>query len=112
MVKSLHEYQSKLWDMDISLEDLLNNNVVCMVDRNYKRHKVDDCISGYCIYLKHPNSNVYSTMIGIREDGFVYIGDGENENLSFENTNDIIEEMFSYCEWIGCKNRNLDKINV
>lgn len=110
MAESLWEYQSKLWDMDISLENLLEKNPNCKVDRNYKRHKLDDCYDGYCMYLKHPNSGAYSLMIGINHDGFMYIGDGENNNLILEDTNNVLKEMFFYGEWVKAKNDSLNDL--
>ncbi len=89
----------------------IRKNPVCRVDRNYKRHKLDDCYNGYCMYLKHPNSDKYSLMIGIYHDGFMYIGDGENNDLIFEDTNGVLKEMFFYGEWIKYKNENLEKID-
>lgn len=54
MSECLYEYQSRLWDMDITLNDLLESNPQCRVDRNYNKHRLDDCYDGYCMYLKHP----------------------------------------------------------
>ena len=108
-VEALWDYQSKLWDMDISLSELLESNDVCKVDRNYKRHKLDDCYDGYCMYLKHPKSDEYGLMIGINHDGFMYIGDGENKELDFEETSGVLKEMFFYGEYIRYKTENLNK---
>jgi hypothetical protein len=105
---ALSQYQSIRWDMDILLEDLIEHNDICKIDREYKAHKYDDCFHGYCMYLKHPTSDTYSLMIGIWEDGFTYLGDGENNNLQFENTINILEEMFFYGEWVKAKERNLN----
>jgi hypothetical protein len=95
--------------MDISLSDLLEANEKCKVDRNYKRHKYDDCYDGYCMYLKHPTRDDYSIMVGIHSDGFMYIGDGCNNNLELEDTIGIVREMFFYGEWIRYKSDNLYK---
>lgn len=87
--------QSELWDMNISLEELIKHNPICKLDRNYKAHKYDDCFHGYCMYVTHPKSSrKFETMIGIREDGFVYIGDGApGKILPVVETKDAILEM-------------------
>ncbi|MBE6067745.1 MAG: hypothetical protein E7211_08645 [Clostridium lundense] len=105
------QHQSERWDMNISLEDLLRANKECMVDRNYKAHKYDDCFHGYCMYLKHPQNTEYETMIGIFEDGFTYLGDGlPTKNFPMENTLEVGKEMILYRDWIMQKEKNKSKL--
>lgn len=65
--------QSKLWHMNMTLEEIVKLNLECKVDRNYKAHKHDDCFNGYCVYVKHPEDSVNTcrTMIGITRDGLL-----------------------------------------
>lgn len=111
MSECVYQYQSSLWDMDMKLEDILEYNEVCKVDRNYKRHKLDDCYDGYCMYLKHPKSEGYSIMIGINYDGFMYLGDGGNNDLPLEKTVDVVSEMYFYGEWQRYKIANMNKLD-
>lgn len=91
--------QSKHWDMDISFQTLVSLNETCFVDRKYTTHWSDGCFENYCMYLRHPNSTEKTCMIGIAEDGFVYIGDGPYfGNLPCENTKDVIREMLAFRE--------------
>lgn len=96
----LYKYQSSKWDMDITLEELLSSNTKCRFDTNYKAHKYDECYGRYCMYLKHPKKDEYSIMMGIAEDGFVYIGDGGDSELDFEEIDYALREMFFWGEHI------------
>lgn len=108
---NIMQNQSKRWDMNISLEDLLRANKECIVDRSYKAHKYDDCFHGYCMYLKHPQNTKYETMIGIFEDGFTYLGDGlPRRNFPMENTLEVGKEMILYRDWIMQKEKNKSKL--
>ena len=50
-------------------------------------------------------------MIGIREDGFMYIGDGQcDENAKLEDTEYIIREMIKYQEFMEIRLENIRKI--
>lgn len=102
--------QSKNWDMDITFEELVKHNEHCKVDRDYKLHKSDSCYRGYCMYLKHPNSEKYTTMIGIGEDGFMYIGDSCEVNFPLEHTEYIVQEMELYKDWINKMELNKVKL--
>lgn len=111
MLENLNKYQSKKWDMNISLDKLIDNNEFCMVDRNYKAHKYDDCFHGYCIYLKHPENNKFESMVGIYEDGFTYLGDGNPiKKFPMENTLEVIKEMILFKAWINKKSENKYKL--
>lgn len=105
-------YESSRWDMDISFEELIKHNKLCYVDREYKSHKHDEgCYDGYCLYLKHPNNVEYSLMIGIREDGFMYIGEGKKcENATLEDTKYVIKEMMKYREFMEIKLENMRRV--
>lgn len=111
---SLYEYQSIRWDMNIRLEDLLEFNDTCRVEREYKSHKSDNCFDGYCMYLKHPNNEDEDyVMIGIWEDGFTYLGDtylGGTSDIPLHKTIDIVIEMFFYGEWFKAKQNSLNKL--
>lgn len=103
--------ESKLWDMNISLEELFKANPECKVDRSYRAHKYDSCYHGYCMYVKHPESDNYRTMLGIYEDGFTYLGDGESDtNFPMENTLEVAKEMLLYRDWLLKKEENKGKL--
>lgn len=107
-IEELYKYESSRWDMNISLKEVLEHSKVCKVDREYRAHKSDDCYHGYCMYVKHPDSDNYRTQIGIFEDGFTYLGDGTGgEDLPFEDIDNVLKEMFIYGEYIKNKD-NLD----
>lgn len=111
MSEVLYKYQSLRWDMDITLEELLESNEECKVDRNYKAHKYDDCYHGYCMYLKHPNNDGDSeVMIGIFEDGFTYLGDSGKTDFPLEKTEPVVVEMYFYGEWVKKKEDNKYKL--
>jgi len=101
--------QSKLWHMNMTLEEIVKLNLECKVDRNYKAHKSDDCFNGYCIYVKHPEdtSDIARTMIGITRDGFTYLGDGApDKDYPMENISEVLEEMYLYRDWLLKKEDN------
>ncbi len=103
--------QSKHWDMNISVLDLIKHNKYCKVNRNYKAHKSDDGYGGYCVYLKHPDSDNYSIMITISEDGLCYDGDSSpHSELPFENTESVIQELLAYGTWLTLKEDNKLKV--
>lgn len=65
------------WDMDISLHDLIEYNDDCIINREWHKTKHDNCYTGCCIYLRHPESKgEYDVMIGLNDDGFTYLGEG------------------------------------
>lgn len=68
--------QSYDWDMDISFKELINHNKDCIINTEWNKTKHDNCYTGCCIYLKHPDSDKYETMIGLGDSGFTYLGDG------------------------------------
>lgn len=75
----MKEYkESRHWDLNISLKELLESNKDCKMDINYRRHKSDDCYGKFLLYFTHPNhpDRPYDIEIGIAEDGFVYAGNG------------------------------------
>lgn len=81
MIKDIiSDAQSAKWDMDISFKELIDYNKDCMINREYRKSKHDDCYDGCCIYLKYPNKDEYEVMIALSDDGFVYLGDGTCEN--------------------------------
>lgn len=75
----MKEYkESRHWDLNISLKELIESNKDCKLDINYRRHKSDDCYGQFMLYFTHPQhpDRPYDIEIGIAEDGFVYAGNG------------------------------------
>lgn len=111
MVDEIKTYQSSNWDMNISLKELIDFSTYCYVDRNYKKlSSHNDCgaYDGISIYLKHPNSDKYSLMIGISEDGFVYIADSTPTIAECEKSWSLpaIMEMYHYGHYLEAKENN------
>ena len=111
MVDEIKTYQSRNWDMDISLKELIDYSTYCYVDRKYKKlNSHNDCgaYDGICIYLKHPNNDKYSLMIGISEDGFVYVADSTPtiEECEKSWSLQVIMEMYYYGHYLESKENN------
>lgn len=102
--------QSKNWDMDISLKELVEHNPTCKIDRRYKAHKYDAAYHGNCIYLKHPAREEMTLMIGISESGFTYMGDGTDKDLPLENTLMVFKEVLLYKKYIEAREVNINNI--
>lgn len=63
------------------------------------------------MYVKHPESDNYRTMVGIYEDGFTYLGDGESDSdFPMENTLEVAKEMLLYRDWLLKKDENKGKL--
>lgn len=83
MNKFIIEMNSSDWDMDIPFEELIAYNKDCIINRDWNRTKHDNCYSGCCIYLRHPNSyDRYEIMIGLNDEGFTYLGEGSYDGGS------------------------------
>lgn len=66
--------QSKNWDMDITLEELISNNATCKIDLDSTHHF--ETYEGVLIYVSHPSKEEKFTIeLGICEDGIMYEGD-------------------------------------
>ena len=109
------EIQSKKWDMDIPLEALVDyNEGKCLMDLNYKAHRYDDCFSGYMLYFTHPNIRnvLYNTMIGITDDGFTYIGEGnpprDAKEIKFEYGMNL---MIAYKDFLSALRNYEDRLS-
>lgn len=99
------DYESKNWDLNISLEELVKyNEGVCLIKINYVRHKSDDCFGRFQLYFKHPDKphKGYETMIGVTNDGLCYTGDGGiRENYKFINVDKAILFMDKYKDFMN-----------
>lgn len=104
---------SKDWDCKYTLEELIeihSNNPIyrrlglegkddktCFLVANYRKHKSDDCYGGF-ILLFEVEKDKY-VQIGIKEDGFVYIGDQmyfDEKNTKLFNAEEAIDFMIKY----------------
>lgn len=66
--------QSKHWDMNISLEELIAYNKTCKINLNSTHHF--DTYNGILIYVSHPkNQEPFLIELGVDEDGIMYEGD-------------------------------------
>ncbi len=66
--------QSKNWDMDITLKELVSNNTTCKIDLDSTHHF--ETYEGVLIYVSHPSKEEKFTIeLGICEDGIMYEGD-------------------------------------
>jgi hypothetical protein len=108
MIDEVKTYQSKNWDINISLKELIDSNLSCYIDRSYYKlnsHHDSGAYNGICIYLKYPNTDKYSLKIGIAEDGFVYIADSTPNINECEKswTLSAIAEMYYYGHYLKWK---------
>lgn len=63
--------QSKHWDMNISLEELIAYNKTCKINLNSTHHF--DTYNGILIYVSHPNEQEpFLIELGVDEDGIMY----------------------------------------
>lgn len=66
--------QSKNWDMDITLEELISSNTTCKIDLDSMHHF--ETYEGVLIYVSHPSKEEKFTIeLGVCEDGIMYEGD-------------------------------------
>lgn len=66
--------QSKNWDMDITLEELISSNATCKIDLDSAHHF--ETYEGVLVYVSHPSKEEKNTIeSGICEDGIMYEGD-------------------------------------
>lgn len=109
--------ESKNWDMEMSLNELINYNKTCKIDLNSIHHF--DTYNGILIYVTHPQvGEPFSIELGVDEDGIMYEGDygcrNEFKEISIEEGLKILEqykqlvETKTHIEWL-LFNNNLDK---
>lgn len=99
------------WNLNMSLSELFKNNTYVIVDRNYIPNKNDNCIKGYCLYFKYPNSDEYLIKIAVNRHGYVYLGDYKpDKNYPEEFIIDIYQELMAYRDWILYMDSNKTKL--
>lgn len=108
--------QSKNWDMEMSLNELINYNKTCKIDLNSTHHF--DTYNGILIYVTHPQvGEPFSIELGVDKYGIMYEGDGCTdgcEEIPIEEGLKILEqykklvETKTHIEWL-LFNNNLDK---
>lgn len=99
-------YSSRWWDMDIPPEQLFETNPTCIFYEYTTNGDIEhtDAYKPYVIYLKHPKNNHYLG-VGVCEDGFVYIFDGDpSTDLPEVPTKNIVEFMMNYMYFIRAYN--------
>lgn len=105
---------SKDWDCAYSLEELieinneilgpLNNENYCYLLTNYRKHRSDHCFGRFVLLFAKESKNTITNesrisylQIGIREDGFTYIGDQFSiEDAVLMPINKAIDFMMNY----------------
>ena len=83
----LHLKQSKFWDCEFSMKELVEKTPECILNTKFKPHKSDDSYGLLCLYFpvrnvienpdEHLNNLQYTEFVfevGITDDGFVYNG--------------------------------------
>lgn len=92
--------QSERWDMDISLEELIENNKTCKLDMNSTHHF--DTYAGILIYVSHPKKEEkFTIQLGIDESGIMYEGDyGCREDYKEIPIADGLEILMKYGELV------------
>lgn len=90
---------SKEWDCKYTLADLINNSNDgnCLLEANYRKHESDNCY-GRFILLFEIEKDEY-IQVGIKEDGFVYIGDQnhfDEKNTKSINIDRALDFMIRY----------------
>lgn len=90
---------SKDWDCKYSLEDLINmyDDSKCFLEANYRKHKSDNCYGRFILLFETENNNFIE--IGIKEDGFVYIGDRgylDEKNTKLFDIKKALDFMMTY----------------
>lgn len=101
------ERSSYDWDMDISFEEIIAFNIDCKIDRYWDKTKHDNAYDGVCIYMNHPKGNGdYEVMIGINDDGYVYLGDGYGLNYPSIPINQGLIELKMNRDYIKLLEKN------
>lgn len=97
--------QSGHWDMDTSLEELIEYNKTCKIDMNSTHHF--DTYEGILIYVSHPkHEEGFTIQLGIDESGIMYEGDyGCREDYKEISIEDGLEILMKHRELIASRNR-------
>lgn len=98
--------ESKHWDLNISLEELINYNKDCRLTINYRPHKSDGCFNKFLLGFTHPASpdKKYDIEVGICEDGLVYVGNGTpNGDSKIIDTKQALKILILYGNFINAK---------
>lgn len=104
---------SKDWDCQYTFEELLKyeGSYIKFVI-NYSKHGSDNCYDRFILLFNLPEITNYEDtkylQVGIKDDGFVYIGDQDYinaDNTSLIKTDEAIKFMMSYKEFINSKNK-------
>lgn len=74
-VNNQNEYKTSWkWDMNISLEELINYNETCKIDLDSSHHF--ETFNKILIYVSHPNEDEdFTIQLGVDEFGIMYEGD-------------------------------------
>lgn len=99
-------YSSIWWDMDIPPEQLFEANPTCKFDEYATNSDIKDtdAYKPYAMYLKHPVKNNY-VGVGVCEDGFVYMFDGEPASDLLEvPTKNVVGFLMNYMYFIRAYN--------
>lgn len=114
---------SKRWDCVLSLEEIIKDNGeimskdgnenCCYLVTNYRKHSSDDCFGGFIILLAKNRINTLTEklerayfQIGIRDDGFVYIGDQmrvDKVNSVFLPVKQALDIMVNYMNFMNSR---------
>ena len=98
------EYKtSSKWDMNISLEELINYNETCKIDLDSTHHF--ETYSGILIYVSYPQEDEdFTVQLGVDEFGIMYEGDygcsNEYKEIPIEEGLDI---LMKYKKFIDSK---------
>lgn len=101
-VNNQNEYKTSWkWDMDISLEELINYNETCKIDLESTHHF--ETYDGILIYVSHPqNEEEFSIQLGIDEFGIMYEGDygcsNEYKEIPIEEGLDILMKYKTFID--------------
>jgi hypothetical protein len=99
-------FSSRWWDMDIPPEQLFETNATCKFYEYITSGDIKhtDAYKPYAMYLKHPARGNY-VGIGVCEDGFVYMFDGDPvDGLPEVPTKDVVVFLMNYMNFIRAYN--------
>lgn len=101
MLKRIKKYfakypESHLWDMNMSLRDLIRKSPKCIKLYEVNEDGTVDDITKMAIVLKYPNSSHYSIEIKLNSTGFYYSADtfiNDERCLDLYDTREALDEM-------------------
>lgn len=109
-MKNIKFKTSRRWDCIFSLQELIENNKTCIIDRREQRSHT---YIGPVVYLKIPKRTMDYIEVGILDDGFYYRADCRfNEETIIGDicdTKDALEEMYLYRLYNTKKSNNIHK---